>query len=201
MSPGDLDPRIERLAETLAARPAALVERAPHHIEAAVSVVLRPRDELEILLVRRAERETDPWSGHVGLPGGRREAGDADLVETALRETQEETGIAVAESGFTLGFLDEVEPAGPGLPPIVVAPLVGAVPADVSMQIDPRELADATWAPLPALCDPAARDRHVERIDDLSVSFPAIRYGEFLVWGLTYRVLIGFLDLADRVGE
>ncbi len=197
----DPDPRIERLARSLSARPAARVERAPRHVEAAVTVLVRPGDELELLLVRRAERERDPWSGHVGLPGGRREPGDRDLTHTALRETEEETGIALAEQGRPLGFLDEVEPAGPGLPPIVVAPLVGVVPVDVPIEVNPRELADATWAPLAALRDPAARDRHVERIGDRSVSFPAIRYGEFLVWGLTYRVLTGFLDLADRGGE
>lgn len=194
------DPRIERLARSLSERPASRVARAPRHIEAAVTVLLRPADDLEILLVRRAERERDPWSGHVGLPGGRREPGDRDLTHTALRETEEETGIALAERGRTLGFLDEVEPAGPGLPPIVVTPLVGVVPVDVPMDVNPRELADATWAPLAALRDPAARARHVERIDDLEVSFPAIRYDEFLVWGLTYRVLVGFLDLADRAG-
>lgn len=196
----DLDPRIERLAESLRVRRTARVERAPNHIEAAVTIVVRPREDLEVLLVRRAERETDPWSGHVGLPGGRREGRDRSLMETALRETEEETGIAVADSGLTLGFLDEVEPAGPGLPPIVVAPLVGAVSADVSLEIDPRELVDAAWAPLAALRDPAARDRHIEPIGELRVAFPAIRYGEFQVWGLTYRILTGFLEMADPAG-
>lgn len=194
------DPRIERLADAIGSRTAGRVERAPEHIEAAVTVVLRPREEMEVLLVRRAERELDPWSGHVGLPGGRREAGDEDLIATALRETEEETGIAVARQGITLGFLDEVEPAGPGLPPIVVAPLVGVVPAGTPLDVDPRELVEAVWAPLPALRDPEARDRHVERIDDLSVAFPAIRYEEFLVWGLTYRILTGFLEVVERSG-
>ncbi|MDX1661670.1 MAG: CoA pyrophosphatase [Gemmatimonadota bacterium] len=191
----DLDPRIARLSDAIDSRTAQRVDRAPEHIEAAVTVLLRSRDALEILLVRRAEREIDPWSGHVGLPGGRREPGDADLVQTALRETEEETGVAVDRQGRTLGFLDEVEPAGPDLPPIVVAPLVGVVPADVSLEIDPRELVDATWAPIPALRDPAARDRHLERIGEVEIAFPAIRYEEFLVWGLTHRILTGFLEL------
>lgn len=192
------DPRIEQLRAALGRRPVQRVDRQPWHVEAAVSLVLRPREDLEILLVRRAERERDPWSGHVGLPGGRREERDADLVATALRETEEETGIALARNGTPIGFLDEVEPAGPGLPPIVVAPLVGAVPSEASIEIDPREVIDATWAPLPALRDPASRDRHVERIDDLRVAFPAIRYGEFLVWGLTYRILTGFFEVVEE---
>lgn len=196
----ELDPRLERLAEALEELEARRVPRAPHHIEAAVAVMLRPRETVEMLLVRRADREEDPWSGHVGLPGGRREEGDDDLVETARRETEEETGVDLAEVGRTLGFLDEVTPGGPGLPPIVVSPLVTAVPADLSTEIDPRELRDATWAPLSALADPAATDEHVERIGERAVAFPTIRYGEFEVWGLTYRIVTGFLDVAERAG-
>lgn len=194
------DPRLDRLAEALAAREPVRVPREAGHVEAAVSLLLRPRDALEVLLVRRAERDSDPWSGHVGLPGGRRADEDADLAATALRETEEETGIAVAREGRTLGFLDEVEPAGPGLPPIVIAPLVGVVGADVEPEIDPRELVEARWAPLPALAAPAARDRHRIRIEGRELLFPAIRYDAFLVWGLTYRILTGFLDLVDDAG-
>ena len=54
--------------------------------EAAVSLLIRPRDQLEILLIKRALHDTDPWSGHVALPGGRRDDTDADLLETAVRE-------------------------------------------------------------------------------------------------------------------
>ena len=46
-----------------------------------------------VLLMRRAERADDSWSGQWSLPGGRREPGDLDLVETALRELEEECGI------------------------------------------------------------------------------------------------------------
>ncbi|MDX1622888.1 MAG: NUDIX domain-containing protein [Gemmatimonadota bacterium] len=195
----ELDPRLERLAELLEEREARRrVPRASHHIEAAVALMLRQREAVEMLLVRRADREEDPWSGHVGLPGGQREEGDEDLVETARRETEEETGVDLGEVGRTLGFLDEVTPGGPCLPPIVVSPLVTAVPAELRTEIDPRELRDAAWVPLTALADPAARDEHVERIGGSDVSFPAIRYGEFEVWGLTYRIVTGFLEVAER---
>lgn len=193
------DPRIERLAGALGGREPARVERTPGHREAAVALVVRPRDDLEILLVRRAERESDPWSGHVGLPGGRRHAEDRDLLATALRETEEETGLALDRDEETLGWLDEVEPATPRLPPIVIAPVVGVATPDAAVEIDPRELVGSAWVPLWALRDPAAADRHVLEIDGMRAAFPAIRHGDMVVWGLTLRILRGFFEVAERV--
>ena len=66
--------------------------------EAAVSLLLRPSgDGLKFLAIKRAESEGDPWSGHMALPGGRRDAEDEDLWVTAVRETWEETGLIVCE--------------------------------------------------------------------------------------------------------
>ena len=56
--------------------------------QAAVALLLTP-DPDRLLLIRRAEREGDPWSGHLALPGGRRDESDTDLLATALRETFE----------------------------------------------------------------------------------------------------------------
>ncbi|MDH4045507.1 MAG: NUDIX domain-containing protein, partial [Gemmatimonadota bacterium] len=59
---------------------------------AAVAVMLAQESE-SVLLIRRAERVDDPWSGHIGLPGGRTSPSDADLLVTAMRETTEEVGV------------------------------------------------------------------------------------------------------------
>ena len=88
----ELDPRILRLQEVLRDRLALAGPRGPDTREAAVAVLVRPREELEILLIKRAEHEKDPWSGHMALPGGRRDPDDADLLTTALREAEEEIG-------------------------------------------------------------------------------------------------------------
>ncbi len=65
---------------------------------AAVALVLRDAGPggIELLFIRRAEHEKDPWSGHMGFPGGRAEPGDAGLEGTAVRETLEETGLDLA---------------------------------------------------------------------------------------------------------
>src|ERR1700686_1955840 len=64
--------------------------------DAAVAIV-RARGPVEsVLLIRRTEREADPWSGHWSFPGGRRDPEDPDLLHTALRELEEECGIRLA---------------------------------------------------------------------------------------------------------
>src|SRR5690606_13503153 len=132
-------------------RPAAAADRQPQLREAAVALVLRPRESLELLLIRRAELPGDPWSGHVALPGGRRSGADGDLLTTACRETEEEVGIPLQKVGTFIGALDEVAPSSPLLPPIVVAPFVLAVPPATAATPDPREVQAALWVPVDAL--------------------------------------------------
>ncbi|MGH7524260.1 MAG: NUDIX domain-containing protein, partial [Gemmatimonadales bacterium] len=69
----------------------------PTRAFAAVALVLAEEPD-RLLLIRRAEREGDPWSGHLALPGGRRQESDSDLLATATRETREETGIHLEPS-------------------------------------------------------------------------------------------------------
>lgn len=188
------DPRIAQLRRTFENRPAEVVTRGPGHREAAVALLVRPRASLEVLLIRRAELHGDPWSGHVALPGGRRSADDADLLETAYRETLEEVSIPVHRVGTFIGALDEVAPSSPRLPPILVAPFVLAVPPDTDAIPDPREVQAAFWVPLDALRDRSAASEILIDGDGGPVSFPSVTYEDYIIWGLTYRILQQFLD-------
>ncbi|HEU5217398.1 MAG TPA: NUDIX domain-containing protein, partial [Gemmatimonadales bacterium] len=94
---------IARLAERTAHQ-----EHFPDRPQAAVAVILAP-DPDSVLLIRRAEREGDKWSGHLALPGGRWSPGDPDLAATARRETIEEVGVDL--SGVTVAAeLDDLAP-------------------------------------------------------------------------------------------
>src|SRR5262245_58169717 len=99
-------------------------------IWAAIAVTIRLGDagEPELLMIKRAEHDGDPWSGHVACPGGREEDGDASLEATAIRETREETGIDLGRVGRILGTLDDLSPRTPYLPPIVIRPFVAVAP-------------------------------------------------------------------------
>ncbi len=193
------DPRLARLAHVLRHRPAAAAARDPETREAAVALLLRPRAEIELLLIKRAEHPHDPWSGHMALPGGRREPGDDDLLATAIREAREEIGIEAAPAD-RLGALDEVHPRSVRLPPIVIAPFVLAVPSHVTAHPDPAEVEAALWVPLSALADEAAADELILELEGSPRTFPAYRYGEYVIWGLTHRILEQFLEVAREAG-
>jgi 8-oxo-dGTP pyrophosphatase MutT (NUDIX family) len=193
--------RLDRIGAALGSRTPLVVERRLEHRDAAVALVLRATDDVELLLIQRARHAHDPWSGHMALPGGRRAPGDADLAATALRETEEETGLPISRIGTLLGPLDEVAPLNPRLPPIVVAPFVVQVPAACNLRPDPREVAAALWIPLAVLRDPATLGEIVVDLsDEGSRRFPSFRYGDRVIWGLTYRILDQFLEIAAEAG-
>ncbi len=162
---------------------------------AAVAVVLRPGTHApEVLLIERTQAEGDPWSGQMALPGGRRDAADRSLLETAVRETREETGMALDVCGRALGRLDSVEPQSVHLPPLTVLPLVflvwdGTVAGEAS-----AEVARTLWAPLDHLRDRRNRRVHRHRSGGRTRSFPAIDVEGRPVWGLTRRILIDLLE-------
>lgn len=194
------DRRIADLADALSRRPPVARDRDPGLSEAAVLLVLRPAgDTLELLLIERAEKEGDPWSGHMALPGGRRQIDDADLLATALRETREETGIAVP-GGDVLGPLDEVQPGARRRFSIVIAPFVAAVPAETAAVPEPSEVKTAIWVPLPHLASEEAVDEILIELEDESRAFPALNYQEYVIWGLTHRILEDFIEVARSAG-
>jgi 8-oxo-dGTP pyrophosphatase MutT (NUDIX family) len=187
------DPRLTALGRVLESRTPVRLPRAELLMEAAVAVVVRAASDVEILLIKRAEHVHDPWSGHMAFPGGRRHDSDRDLLETALRETEEETGVELRRSGELLGPLDEVEPRTHRLPPLVIAPYVLAVPPGGELRPDPAEVEAALWVPVAELLRPEAATTIEIDLGDDRLPFPCFRYHDFNIWGLTHRVLEQFL--------
>lgn len=158
--------------------------------EAAVAVIVGSEPDA-ILLIRRSEREGDPWSGHMGLPGGRRHAGDPDLLTTAIRETAEEVGIGLRTDDL-LGTLDDVAPRTARLA-ILARPFVFAVPGRPPLRTN-HEVAQTLWAPIADLTDPSHYgDVTREIAPGIARSFPAYMVGGHIVWGMTERMLTGLL--------
>jgi len=171
-------------------------------IQAAVSVVLRGRAELELLLIKRARSERDPWSGHMALPGGRRDPEDDSLVGTAIRETREETGLALGDHALHLGRLDPVAPRSVRLPRISIHPFVFGTHGAVEARADPGEVAAIHWLPLARVRAPDAVESVEIEVHGESRTFPCYRWKGEVVWGLTFRILQQFLEAApELLGE
>lgn len=169
----------------------------PKVARAAVALLLAERGAgVELLLIERAQRDNDPWSGHIALPGGRRDPGDADAVATAMRETHEEVGVDLAASGELIGRLDELRAVARHRPlDLVITPVVFALHAPVTLRPEPREVESAVWVPLAHLASAEARGTYTRTLDAITSEFPALRYERYTIWGLTHRILEGFLEL------
>ena len=166
--------------------------------QAAVAVVLATfDDEPSVLLIRRSEREGDPWSGHMAFPGGRAEPQDADLWATAVRETREEVGLDLAAFGETIGRL-------PGIPAmarghragLLVTPFVFALHSVPELHLSP-EVDAIVWGKIAHLKSPEASTIYPYTFEGRVLDLPAFRVDEHIVWGLTHRMLASFLELIE----
>jgi 8-oxo-dGTP pyrophosphatase MutT (NUDIX family) len=175
----------------------ALARHSPRSVagsglRASVALVFRDGDAagLELLFIRRAEAERDPWSGHIGFPGGRAEPGDASAEATAARETFEETGLDLAADGELLGALDDVQAMARGRPvDLVIAPRVYRLG---------RRLEGAPslhWLPLERLLAPESRGLLDYRHEGAVLQLPCLRLEGLVIWGLTYRMFEGLASL------
>lgn len=189
-------PLVARLERALAGRAPRMAERDEPFKEAAVALVVRPvaDDDAELLFIRRAQREGDPWSGQIGLPGGRFDRADDSLETTALRETMEEVGLDLRADGRLLGMLDELRPRTPVLPPIIVRPYVAVVEHEPALVLS-DEVAEARWVRVGELFAPATRVETTVRVRDLQMRVSAYRHGDFTIWGMTERILATFEEV------
>jgi 8-oxo-dGTP pyrophosphatase MutT (NUDIX family) len=143
------------------------------------------------LLIRRAERTGDPWSGHLALPGGRTQPTDPDLLATAIRETREEVGIILERTDLDR-VLEDVVPRTPSLPPVAVRPFAFALRERPPVVPNP-EVASALWVPLDLVAAPAARHELAVTVRGERRLFPAFATPAGPIWGMTERILTSFL--------
>jgi 8-oxo-dGTP pyrophosphatase MutT (NUDIX family) len=183
----DLDELFDRLK-----RGGVATEGAGHDDDgprAAVAAILRPgADAGELLLIRRAERVGDPWSGHMAFPGGRRDAGES-VLETAIRETREEVGLDLRATARLVTRMPDVQAMtqrkGSHL---VVVPFVFRLERDAEL-VPNEEVAEALWTPFgPMLRGEGAKVFPYEW-QGTTHQLPSIDVGGRIVWGLTHRMI------------
>ncbi len=185
------EPRLPRIAAALAGRvPTAVAD--PSRKLAAVAVIFVPDPEA-VLLIRRADREGDRWSGQMAFPGGRWSPEDPDLLATAQRETREEVGVDLSGAGL-LGRLDDSAPRSQALPPVIVRPFVFFLDCRQAVRLN-HEVAEAAWIPLEQLLRPGVYRSFEFDAAGTRMLLPGYHLEPGVVWGMTERILTPLLDL------
>jgi len=175
---GDL-PEITAEADTPAAVLIAITERAEPGV---------------ILTVRREHLRTH--AGQVAFPGGREETSDKSLMDTAIRETREETGIDLEGDGMILGTLDDLRPRTVRLPAIVVRPFVAILDAKAALELS-SEVALAFWVPFGELARTDSWQSDTVFARGVQINARVFRHHDHIVWGMTERIMTRLLTLIE----
>jgi 8-oxo-dGTP diphosphatase len=181
-------------AETIAKLPTVLKPVSNEQgANAAVALLLKSkRGDYDVLFVKRIENPSDPWSGQMALPGGKREPKDKDLKDTVMRETMEETGIKLDECRF-LGVLTAIssEPK----PEIKVLPFIVLLEDEPKLKLNKEELESFIWVPFKEI---------VQSKGTVEFSFgkvPAYIFADAIVWGVTYKIISNFIQAVEKASN
>ncbi len=151
--------------------------------------IIEHADSLSVLLTQRSSELTH-HAGQVSFPGGSMESADADITQTALRETHEEIGIRP----------EQVDVAG-YLPPMLtvtgfaVTPIVGLVEPDISLTLDEREVEFAFEVPLSFLLDDKNQQSSQRELRGVIVPIIEFNYERRRIWGATANILVEFRNI------
>jgi 8-oxo-dGTP pyrophosphatase MutT (NUDIX family) len=176
------------LRDKLSRLTGSLLERPDENANAAVAILVRPvEDDLEVFIVKRAEVDGDPWSGDMAFPGGKKAAQDRGVVDTAVREVMEETGIDLKP----LNPLGYMEPLNSWVrQAFSVQPIVYLFEGNPPIRLN-YELTKYMWTPIDDLRKLKSR-AVVKGFDS-----PVYRIGDDVVWGLTCRMLDRLIEIFD----
>jgi len=183
------DERWQRVRAQIAAHPPCTTPPAAARRAAVAAALREGLDGLEVLLMRRAQRTGDRWSGQISLPGGHVDPGDMDELAAAVRETAEEVGLDLARDAAHLGALEPVQAQARGKRlDLWITPMVFHYHGDGATALGP-EADDAFWFPL----GPAARGELDTEFrydhEGLVRVLPSWHFEKRTVWGLTHGIL------------
>jgi 8-oxo-dGTP pyrophosphatase MutT (NUDIX family) len=157
---------------------------------ASVAVTINDRGSPSVLLIKRADRVGDPWSGQVAFPGGKVQAGDSTLKETAIRETREEVGIDLGEDADFLGYLTPFRTVTGTLD---VFPAVFLLKRKVEVRPN-EEVSSYQWLKLEKLTAEHAGSSYRVDADGQTREMPALLVDGYVIWGLTHRIISSLLS-------
>lgn len=151
--------------------------------------IIEHADSLSVLLTLRSSELTH-HAGQVSFPGGSMESADADITQTALRETHEEVGIR-PEQVDVVGYL----PPMLTVTGFAVTPVVGLVEPDIDLTLDEREVEFAFEVPLSFLLDDKNQQASQREVRGVIVPIIEFNYERRRIWGATANILVEFRNI------
>jgi 8-oxo-dGTP pyrophosphatase MutT (NUDIX family) len=153
-----------------------------------VPVFLLGGEQAPHVVLTRRRADLRRHAGEISFPGGRQDPDDVDLRETALREAEEEIGLARS----AVSVLGELHPVSTFVTGYLIHPFVGLIPAGQRWQVSPREVDAVLEVSLRALQDGRTRTRMERR--GISFETDAFVVDEHLIWGATARILDSLIE-------
>jgi len=191
---------IKKLEMLLTQRSSNQIIRERDYVHAAVMMILKQSNTgYSLLFIKRPDNDRDPFSGHMAFPGGRMEMDDNSKLDTAVRETFEEVGININRSARVLGALDDVNPNNPRARNYVVTPYLSVLEEEVDIIPDVNEVEKTIWVPMHHLVDDKNAQVRIRVRDGREVKDYAYNYDQYLIWGMTGRVLHQFLSFSSHL--
>ena len=186
----------KKLRKALSERQTLRISDARRTPSAVLIPIYKKQGEYYILFIQRTDRVRD-HKGQISFPGGAYEEGDDSLLQTALREADEEVGLA-AEDVEVIGELDDYRTIGSNY---VISPFVGRMPWPYQLKVDEWETEEIIEVPISALLDRDNIRQDKDILDGEEIVQYYYHYQGKVIWGATARILNQFLGILAGIVE
>ena len=186
---------IENLKDLLAIRPILRIHDSKMKVSAVLVPVFLKNGQYHLLFIQRTERVKE-HKGQISFPGGSYEKADGSLLNTALREAQEEIGLAPDDVKI-LGELDDTATATSNY---IISPFIGLIPYPYSFKPDKWETEELIEIPIIALLDKNCFREGITVQNGQEIDTYFYKYGDRSVWGATAKILWQFLEIFRPIG-
>jgi 8-oxo-dGTP pyrophosphatase MutT (NUDIX family) len=180
---------IDQIQNLLSSRQRRVIEHPPFSHAAVLVPLFQKEGDCHLLFTKRSQ-EVKYHKGEISFPGGMVDEEDKELINTALREADEEIGLKERDVQI-IGVLDDIVT----ITEFIVTPIVGLFPHPYTFKVSEAEIAELIEVPLASLLDEDCfSEREIFRGGQKEVVY-AYQYGKHIIWGATARILNQFLDL------
>jgi 8-oxo-dGTP pyrophosphatase MutT (NUDIX family) len=181
---------IDKLRAAFAERRISRIHDQKMKVSAVLVPIFLKAGQYQLLFIQRTERVRE-HKGQISFPGGAYEKADGLLLNTALREAEEEIGLTPGDVDV-LGELDDVPTASSNY---VISPFVGAIPYPYKFKLDRWETEELIEVPIASLLDKDCYSESTVKLRGLEIDTGFYKCGDKIIWGATSKILKQFLEI------